>query len=114
MNMQPYLRLQLDLPKPGRGMRAEEIVNVLKAATSKGELPKGSRLPPVRVLAHQLGISKNTVSAASDELVAQNLVESRARKGYFLKEQTARSQIAPRSKSISGTRITSAPLAAPT
>ena len=44
----------------------------------------GCRLPPVRVMAHQLSISKNTVQVAYDELVAQGLAESRKRVGLFV------------------------------
>lgn len=44
----------------------------------------GCRLPPVRVLAHQLGISKNTVQTAYEELKSQGLVESKYRSGLFV------------------------------
>lgn len=45
---------------------------------------KGCRLPPVRALAHQLGLSKNTIQTAYDELRAQGLVESKDRSGLFV------------------------------
>ena len=47
---------------------------------------KGCRLPPVRALAHQLGLSKNTVQTAYDELRAQGFVESKDRSGFFVAE----------------------------
>src|SRR6185312_15123990 len=49
-----------------------------------GSLPAGSRLPPVRALEAQLGLSKNTAQAAYDELVARGLVEAREREGVFV------------------------------
>jgi DNA-binding transcriptional regulator YhcF (GntR family) len=38
----------------------------------------------VRVLAHQVSISKNTVQRAYNELVAQGLLENKKRIGLFL------------------------------
>lgn len=49
-----------------------------------GRLATGLRLPPVRVLEHTLGISKNTVQAAYDELVARGVLETRARDGVYV------------------------------
>jgi DNA-binding transcriptional MocR family regulator len=51
---------------------------------ASGGLPAGSRLPPVRALERQLGLSKNTAQAAYDELVARGLVEAREREGVFV------------------------------
>jgi DNA-binding transcriptional MocR family regulator len=60
-----------------RRATAADIVASVQREISTGALPAGSRLPPVRALDKQLGLSKNTAQAAYDELVARNLVEAR-------------------------------------
>lgn len=84
MTNQPYLRLNLVSATPGRLTSAAELSAAIGQQLRQERVAAGCRLPPVRVLAHQLGISKNTVQAAYDELVAQGIVESRARSGLFV------------------------------
>lgn len=84
MANQPYLRLNLVSATPGRLTSAAELSAAIGQQLRQERVAAGCRLPPVRVLAHQLGISKNTVQSAYDELVAQGRVESRARLGLFV------------------------------
>ena len=67
-----------------RRASAADIVASVQREIASGSLPAGSRLPPVRALEKQLGLSKNTAQAAYDELVARGLVESRVREGVFV------------------------------
>lgn len=67
-----------------RRATAADIVASVQREISGGGLPAGSRLPPVRALEKQLGLSKNTAQAAYDELVARGLVETREREGVFV------------------------------
>jgi DNA-binding transcriptional MocR family regulator len=67
-----------------RRVFAEDVVRVVTADVLAGRLPPGSRLPPVRVLEQQLGVSKNTVQSAYDELVARGILETRERAGVFV------------------------------
>ncbi len=53
---------------------------------SSGELAPGDRLPTVRVLAKQLGISPATVSHAWQALAAAGLIESHGRNGSFVRK----------------------------
>lgn len=69
---------------PGRRVGARDVVEALVHEIGSGALPPGARLPPVRVLEAQLGLSKNTVQAAYDELVARGLLDARAREGVFV------------------------------
>lgn len=80
----PYVRLHLRFQAPARRPGARDIALAIAAEIEAGRLQRGLRLPPVRVLEHQLGISKNTVQAAYDELVARGLLESRPREGVFV------------------------------
>ncbi len=67
-----------------RRATAADIVASVQREIAAGSLPAGSRLPPVRALEKQLGLSKNTAQAAYDELVARGLVEAREREGIFV------------------------------
>jgi DNA-binding transcriptional MocR family regulator len=78
MSRSPYIRLRVD------DATASGIVASVVREIASGSLPAGSRLPPVRVLEQQLGLSKNTAQAAYDELVARGVVEAREREGVFV------------------------------
>ena len=79
---QPYVRLNIRVDRP---LNAESIANSIAEDYREARLPAETRLPPIRFLAHQLGVSKNTVQAAYDELAARDITESRGRKGVFVK-----------------------------
>src|SRR6478609_9302412 len=82
MSRAPYIGLHV--AAPGRRATAADIVASVQREIASGALPAGSRLPPVRALEKQLGLSKNTAQAAYDELVARGLVEAREREGMFV------------------------------
>ena len=50
-------------------------------AANDGSLPVGTRLPPVRTLAAQLGLAVNTVARAYRELEQAEVVTTRSRAG---------------------------------
>jgi DNA-binding transcriptional MocR family regulator len=100
MTRQPYLRINFNRYNPGRSLSVHQIVAAIKDQIVTEHVAPGCRLPPVRVLAHQLGISKNTVHTAYDELVAQGLVESRKRVGLF---------VAPDSRAVTVASATKVP-----
>ncbi|AZQ35965.1 PLP-dependent aminotransferase family protein [Streptomyces cyaneochromogenes] len=58
----------------------------LREAVREGRLAPGERLPASRRLAEELGVSRNTVKAAYDQLVAE---------GYLTARQGAGTQVAP-------------------
>jgi DNA-binding transcriptional MocR family regulator len=80
----PFFSLTVHAAQPGRRVAAEDLVNSVLSEVRAGHLPAGGRLPPVRVLERQLGLSKNTVQAAYDELVARGALETREREGVFV------------------------------
>ena len=82
MTRAPYVGLHVS--SGDRRASAADIVASVQREIASGSLPAGSRLPPVRALEKQLGLSKNTAQAAYDELVARGLVESRVREGVFV------------------------------
>ena len=62
----------------------EQVRAELAARISNGALVVGTRLPPVRKLAHDLGLAVNTVARAYRELEAAGLVETRGRGGTIV------------------------------
>ncbi|MDB4952546.1 MAG: hypothetical protein JWO36_115 [Myxococcales bacterium] len=82
MTRSPYVGLHV--VAEGRRATAADIVASVQREISSGGFPGGSRLPPVRALEKQYGLSKNTAQAAYDELVARGLVEAREREGVFV------------------------------
>jgi DNA-binding transcriptional MocR family regulator len=63
------------------GANAAEIVGSVRSLVARGVLEDGSLLPPVRVLAEQLGLNRNTVAAAYRQLAERGVVEGRGRGG---------------------------------
>jgi DNA-binding transcriptional MocR family regulator len=89
----PYIALRV--APAGRRTTAADIVASVQREIGTGALPAGSRLPPVRALEKQLGLSKNTAQAAYDELVARGLVDAREREGVFVASASDGVLVAP-------------------
>lgn len=64
-----------------KSVRYRAIVADIAARIHRGDLPPGTRLPPERELARQLGVHRSTVTVAYDELAADGLVERRRGSG---------------------------------
>jgi DNA-binding transcriptional MocR family regulator len=84
MSRPPYVSIHIRSQVPGRRVAAADIVEAYAGEIRAGRIPGGCRLPPVRALERQLGLSKNTVQAAYDELHARGLLETRPREGVFV------------------------------
>lgn len=74
--------LQVDV-QPGKPLFEQLRLRVIEAMRG-GKLPAGTRLPPVRELAGQLGLATNTVARAYRELETAGVVETRGRFGTFV------------------------------
>lgn len=61
------------------GRSARELADSVERAIAAGDVAAGERLPSVRALAREAGVSPTTVSAAIGELRARGLVTTRAR-----------------------------------
>ncbi|MEE4544270.1 PLP-dependent aminotransferase family protein [Streptomyces sp. V4-01] len=76
------LDVPLDLPAgPGSGGRRAALERALRDAVRGGRLAPGARLPATRRLADQLGLSRGTVKAAYDQLVAEGYLTARQGSG---------------------------------
>lgn len=62
------------------------IAEKIKKAIQTGEYVSGTKLPPERVLAEKLGVSRNTVRLAIEELIAETVLEAKARHGTYVAE----------------------------
>ncbi len=58
-----------------------QVRRQVSEAIADGRLPVGTRLPPIRALADDLGLAANTVARAYKELEAAGLVLTRGRLG---------------------------------
>jgi GntR family transcriptional regulator/MocR family aminotransferase len=58
-----------------------QLYERLRASVLSGQLQAGSRLPSTRSLAQELGIARNTVTTAYDQLLAEGYIESRVGHG---------------------------------
>ncbi|CAN5866514.1 PLP-dependent aminotransferase family protein [soil metagenome] len=58
-----------------------QLYRGIREAVLGGRLPPGASLPPSRALASELGVSRNTVTLAYDQLVAEGYLHGRARSG---------------------------------
>lgn len=70
---------QLDAPlsrAPGAPSLQRQLLRRLRDAILGGAMPAGARLPGTRALADTLGISRNTVTAVYEQLVAEGFLQS--------------------------------------
>jgi len=61
-----------------------QVCNIFISLITKGTLRPSDILPSSRVLAELIGINRNTVKLAYEELISQGWAESRGRKGLFV------------------------------
>lgn len=64
----------------------EQIYEALKKDIVSGNLRKGSKLPSLRKLAKENGISITTIEAAYSQLLVEGYIESRPKSGYYVRE----------------------------
>jgi len=65
---------------PGEALHAR-VARTLREAVLAGQLPEGARLPGHRVLAARLGVSRNTLTDALEQLAAEGYLRASARSG---------------------------------
>jgi len=72
-----------------RGKTSAEIYDCVRALTQSRQLLPGDALPPVRELAAELGIGRNTVAAAYRRLTTTGITASQGRLGTVIRDQYA-------------------------
>jgi DNA-binding transcriptional MocR family regulator len=69
---------------------ARQVVAYLRRAIDAGRLAAGARLPPIRDLARDLGVNRETVADAYRQLAALGLTESGVGRGTFVRRGASR------------------------
>jgi GntR family transcriptional regulator/MocR family aminotransferase len=77
------LGIQFAIERHGGEPLAMQIARQLEVAIDRGHVRPGVRLPSSRSLARALGVSRNTVLIAYDELTSRGLVRSRRGAGMY-------------------------------
>jgi len=63
----------------------QQIAGQIRERVESGILAQGDRLPPIRDLAGDLGVNRDTVALAYEALAAEGVVESRVGRGTFVR-----------------------------
>ncbi len=79
---------------PQRGL-ARQLYQALRERILDGRLQRRTRLPASRDLANLLGISRNTVTRAFDQLYAEGYIEGRIGAGTYVAELSTTTRPAP-------------------
>ncbi|HET8623603.1 MAG TPA: PLP-dependent aminotransferase family protein, partial [Gemmatimonadales bacterium] len=75
--------LLVSLDRAGPALH-RQLYTELRTMMLDGRLPPGRRLPASRLLARDLGVSRNTVNGAFDQLRAEGYLEARERGGTYV------------------------------
>ena len=68
---------------PGHGL-VHQLYEQLRDRVLDGRLPAGDRLPASRILARSLGVSRNTVISAYEQLMVEGFAEARVGAGTYI------------------------------
>ncbi|MGE0222763.1 MAG: PLP-dependent aminotransferase family protein [Acetobacteraceae bacterium] len=100
--------------------RQHSVFERLRQGILTGSLPAGSRLPPTRALAGELGVARQTVVLAYERLAAEGYVRARTGSGTYVATDlpdaapspTPPALVAANSLSVRGARLASVPATA--
>lgn len=73
----------------------QQLYDYLRAAILSGQIPIGTQMPSTRALASELGVSRNTVLSAYDQLFAEGYLETVGGKGTFVTHTLPESMLRP-------------------
>ncbi|MCU1530227.1 MAG: GntR family transcriptional regulator, partial [Frondihabitans sp.] len=82
-------QLRLELEAVPRGTAVSEVVKQLITLLTTGELTPGTRLPPERQLADELGVGRSAVREALAALEILGIVSVRPGSGTYLRDSTS-------------------------
>lgn len=82
-----FFSIPIDLDRSRLSPLWQQLYDSLRKRVLNGQLAPGTRLPPTRTLAKELGVGRNTVNNAYDQLIAEGYLEARQGAGTFVSEQ---------------------------
>ena len=77
--------MEFELDKSSKVKLYHQLYQIFVSMITKGELAQGSRLPSIRNLSEDYGISRNTVTKAYSELEKDGYIYSLSKSGFFVK-----------------------------
>lgn len=77
----------VQLDRQGRSALHRQLYREIRRGVLRGLVHPGARIPPTRRLAEELGVSRNTVTNAIDQLVAEGFLEARVGDGTYVCQQ---------------------------
>ena len=83
-----FASIAFTLQRDSREPLFVQLCEQIRQRIINGQLDTRLRLPPSRVLATELAVSRSTVVTAYEQLVAEGYIESRRGSGYFVRELT--------------------------
>lgn len=89
VNLAERMGSDLHVDLSGPGSRRAVLIRALRNAVREGWLTPGTRLPPYRSLAADLGLARNTVADAYAELIAEGWLTARQGSGTRVAERAA-------------------------
>ncbi len=84
----------------GEGNLQQQICRGLRQAITTGRIRPDSRLAPSRIFAEAHGVSRNTVIAAYDQLIAEGYLETRRGAGTFVVQLDSIHGSSPKTESV--------------
>ncbi len=93
----------------GNGPLQQQVYDGLRRSILEGRLAPGSRLPSTRTLARELGVSRNTVLLAYDQLLAEGYVVGRVGSGTFVAAELPDAMLAAPRDGAEGSDAPAAP-----
>lgn len=88
--------MELHITLHGRKDLADQLYRQLRDSIDGGHLAAGTQLPPTRLLAQQLGVSRKTVAEAYSRLTSDNLLSGQVGRGTFVSPRAPASAPATR------------------
>ncbi len=77
----------LNIDKSVDKLLYEQLFDNIKSAIGTGKLKKGDKLPSIRGLSQDLGISRTTVETAYEQLCSEGFLNSCPKRGYFVEAE---------------------------
>ncbi|WP_397458270.1 PLP-dependent aminotransferase family protein [Pseudomonas asplenii] len=97
--------MELHITLEGRRDLARQITEQLRHAITSGQLAEGTQLPPTRLLAEQLGVSRKTVADAYAQLTCDNLLIGRVGAGTFVNGYVPQTLAPAQSEALAGAAV---------